>query len=305
MSKKEGRAIMKVQFKGIKWINNTPLFLLYDIENKKNFYEKIKRNIYLTKYDKKYCVGYYDLLKHDYFGCDLIHDVEKSKSQCSLCKNVTGFNMCLGCTGHNCLSNNKNAKEFCNQEHIVYIAMFGNDRLKVGTAASYRKYERIQDQGAIASMFIAKTSNGKIARLIEHTISKMGYTLLVNSSYKIKNLLINKDTVEIKKIFLNEYKNISDNLSVELKKYLIKPEINYMKKINEINRVCLKDLNCQINLFGEETNDFNYEIISNPDKIEGEILNVIGQILIIRNKDNIFAIDTKKLVGYMIDIKIK
>ena len=46
----------------------------------------------------------------------------------------------------------------------MYLAYFANDKLKVGTAASYRRYERLLEQGALYSIFLAKVPNGRLAR---------------------------------------------------------------------------------------------------------------------------------------------
>ena len=69
----------------------------------------------------------------------------------------------------------------------MYLAYFSNDKLKVGTASSYRRYERLLEQGALYSIFLAKVPNGRLARRIESEVSRLGVTTRVNASYKIKN----------------------------------------------------------------------------------------------------------------------
>ena len=293
---------MRVQFKGIKWINNIPNFLLYDYNNKKMIYKRVEGNVNIINTNIKKCNGYYDLLKREYVACNSINkDFEKAFHQCEDCRKLSCFDKCIGCDGLECRTSNEISRKFCNQKHIVYIALFGNDRLKVGTAADYRKYSRILDQGAVASVFIAETPTGKIARLIEHKIGKLGYTLQVQSNYKINNLVIPKNKIEIKELLENECKKIEKQLPFELTKYFIKPEINYCEHINEKNKDLLIKESPQLSLFDE--NDFveNYTINLDYNKIYGNIVNVVGSILVIDSENNIFLYDLKRIEGYIID----
>ena len=112
--------------------------------------------IKIKKGQKKCCKGYYDLIKRRSIPCRLYEDLTKSEySQCKNCELNSGFKLCLGCNGSMCKTRNNIAKQFCNQEHYVYLAYFANDKFKVGTTASYRKYERLLEQGAIYSIFLA------------------------------------------------------------------------------------------------------------------------------------------------------
>lgn len=288
---------MLKQFKGIKWINNVPRLLLYNLETKQMELKNINNNISIKKTNQKICNGYYDLLKREYKKCNNLCENEKT---CDECKKLSGFGNCLGCDGMSCKANNDIALKFCNQPHVIYIALFGNNKFKVGTAAEYRKYERILEQGAIASMFIAKTPTGKLARLIEHKIGTFGPTLQVNSNYKIQNLVIEKDKYEIKNILEKEYNEIKNLLPDILKQYLINPKINYCEKINDINKKILLKDSSQLSLFDEEK-EKNYEYILEPNDIEGEIINIVGTMLILK-KEKITIYDTKKLEGWIVDI---
>lgn len=293
---------MKRQFKGIKWIKNEPYFLLFDTDKKKMEIKKSIGYIKIKITDERKCNGYYDLLARKYKPCIKI-DVEISEThQCDYCKNQSGFYECLRCDGKMCISKNPIAKEFCNQKHVVYIALFGNEKFKVGTAAEYRKYARIEEQGAIASMFIAMTSTGKIARFIESYISTLGFTLQVNSNFKINNLIIEKDKSQINEILKNKYNEIKKKMPEPLKKYLIEPEINYFENINEINkRILMKEETTQLSLFNDEKIIKTYDICLKPTLIIGTIKNVVGTIVIVENQ-GIHVYDTKKIEGYIVEI---
>lgn len=296
------------QFKGLKWINNVPHFLLFDFNNNKLEIKKINNKINMTKTKNRKCNGYYDLLERKYKVCpNYFDEISNEIKQCSTCHKLSGFYNCLGCDGSLCRADNEIAQKFCNQKHIVYIALFGDYKLKVGIAAEYRKFSRILEQGAIVSMFIAETPNGKIARFLEHLIAKRGYTLQVQINYKIKNLIIDKNRKEIESFLLEQYYIIKNEIPSTLRKYLIYPKINYCEKINEINKKIFKPKNSQISIFKDQREERTYNIDYNlqVDKICGKILNIVGTILIVKTSNNqIIAYDTKCFEGFIVNLDI-
>ncbi len=294
------------QFKGIKWINNMPHFILYNYENNSIEYKKVQGIIDIKKGKQRKCNGYYDLVTHRYIACPNFNSSESDNvKQCETCLNITGFNECLGCDGKYCRTVNSIAKKFCTQKHVVYIALFGNNKFKVGTAAEYRKYTRILEQGAIASMFIAETLDGKQARLIEHSISKLGYVLQVNSAFKMKNLIIDMDRTEIENILKEHYNNIMNGIPDVLKKYLISPEINYCEKMNRMNKRIFVPKKMQLSLLDNKVqNTYNINYFLNYDSICGRIVNVIGTFLVIKSNNDFLVYDTKELDGYIVNIKL-
>lgn len=185
----------------------------------------------------------------------------------------------------------------------MYIALFGNNNYKVGTTAEYRKFSRILEQGAIASIFIAKTKNGKIARLIEHTISTYGFTLQVTANYKINNLIIDKTKEEILEAMIKKYNFIKENLPKLLSKYLIPYEFNYYEDINNKNKLLFLSQYQQISMFDDKTdNKYNITYKSNYNSICGTIVNVVGSIIVIRENNKNIAYDLKKIEGFVIEL---
>ena len=298
--------VMLRQFKGIKWINNIPNFVLYDYKNNFIEYKIVKGIISIKKEGLKKCNGYYDLATHKYIACPNFNNSKSDNvKQCETCLNITGFNECLGCDGKYCRTTNSIAKKFCTQKHVVYIALFGNNKFKVGTAAEYRKYIRILEQGAIASMFVAKTPDGKQARLIEHSISKLGYVLQVNSTFKMKNLIIDMERTEIENILKEHYNHIINGIPTAFKKCFIFPEINYCEKMNKINKSIFSPKEMQLSLLDNKVqNTYNINYFLNYDSICGRIANVVGTFLVVKSKNTFLVFDTKELEGYIVNIEL-
>ena len=187
----------------------------------------------------------------------------------------------------------------------MYLAYFANDKLKVGTAASYRRYERLLEQGALYSIFIAKVPNGRSARKIESEVSRLGVTTRVNSSYKIKNFVIDRSQEEIEQMLLNEYKTILQKISVESKEYIIIPEYNNFTKISERVRKNLIEESRQLNLFGgmEEPGHKEYDKISKPEKVEGNIKVVVGSLMLLEKNNKYSVVNMKSLEGWTVNFR--
>lgn len=263
-------------------------------------------NIEIKKTMKKHCKGYYDLLKREIVPCQSFTDLTGSEYyQCKACQAKSGFDLCLGCNGNICQTYSNTAREFCHEEHHVYLAYFANDKLKVGTAASYRRYERLLEQGAIYSIFLAQTPNGRIARQLESRISNLGISSRVNSSYKMNNFIIDREQEEIDKMLIKEYEYILQRIDEKCRKYLIKPEYNNFTNISDKVKQNLLEESRQLNLFGdmEKPEQKEYEKVSKPEYISGEIMATVGSLILLMNDNRYSVINMKSLEGWIVDFK--
>lgn len=294
------------QFLGVKWADNIPKLVFYDNIEKKYSSNECKGNIEIKKTPKRICKGYYDLTKEEMVPCECFKELtDTSYSQCLDCQSKSGFELCLGCTGDYCRNTNRKAKEFCIQDHYVYLAYFANDKLKVGTAAGYRKTERLLEQGALFSLFIAKVPTGQLARVIENKVSQLGITTRVNISYKMSNFIIDRDVTEIKKMLLNEYDVISRSVGSLCKQYLIDPIFNDFSEISNIIRCRLLEESQQLDLFGGMSGPEHkdYRIVAKPELINGNIAAVVGSLILLENQSGFSVLNMKYLEGWMVELK--
>ena len=160
---------MKKYFIGLDWIDEyTPLLHLKDYITKSDERVYIPEEFVIRRLDKNICIGTINPYTNEYVSCD--NFVEENQKQCSKCKYMFDFYKCVRCHGQKCYAENSNVLKYCNMPHYVYLAYFPNNKIKVGTASETKKYIRLLEQGALYSIFIAKTPNGKIARQIEKNI---------------------------------------------------------------------------------------------------------------------------------------
>ncbi|MCL2369124.1 MAG: DUF2797 domain-containing protein [Alphaproteobacteria bacterium] len=289
-----------IQFLGIKWANGTPKFMLANDDGL--YFDNIPDilNISITKTKK--CSGYYDLEKREYKSCPNKVDMTESDfAQCKQCRDANGFGLCLGCNGGICRADNKHGLAFCNQPHIVYLALFPNDKFKVGTATEYRSLTRMYEQGAICSVFFAKAPNGRIARQIEQAASELDISKNMNSSYKMKNLIFDSDLQNIQQQLMQKLNKVRYRLS-EFSEYFIEPEYNVFSEIyNKIyNNLTEKQT---ADLFGESKITIKpYDVLTDVSEITGNLKSVMGELLLTEKNGTIKVINAKPLIGFVINM---
>lgn len=294
---------MKKYFIGLCWNEEyKPFFHLKDYKSGLDEFVNIPRELLFELINQKICVGTINPYTREYISCNNI--VEGNNSQCNHCKYMFDFYKCVRCHGEDCYVKNKDVLKYCNTSHYVYLAYFPNKKIKVGTASEIKKYNRLLEQGAIFSIFIAKTPTGKIARQIEKNIIDNGISGAVTTTYKMKNMIFDNDETLIKKELIEKYKDILKLLSEDNKKYLIEPEFNSFSEIRDKIDNNMLSSNMQVNLFDEESQQIKPYIIKKEfNRISGTYLFCIGKVLAIENNGIIELIDTKKLEGYLFEFK--
>jgi len=282
----------------IKWENEQPLYELYNRTKGEIVYKKALGKFSIHVKSIRHCIGSYELGTHKYIPCknDIII---KEKKTCKECEKYNGFEYCVSCHGEKCVTFNKDAIEYCNHKHFVYLAYFPDQIIKVGTAHELRKEERLIEQGALYRILIAKTPTGKLARLIENKISKLGYKSSVTSKYKIQNLYFSRSEYEIHELLNTAYEHIKQNLEVEFNDYFIKPYI-YNKNsqiVESLNRTLRETEQLQLTLIDDIFKP-QYNIVSNISNKNVEIVAFVGSISLFKDEiNNYYAYDFKELYG--------
>ena len=293
---------MKKYFIELCWNQFVPYIHLKDLKTKSDELFYIPNEFNVEKINQKICIGTLNRFTREYITCDNI--IEENQIQCNKCKYLFDFYKCVRCHGGECYVKNEDVLKYCNTTHYVYLAYFPNGKIKVGTASEVKKYNRLLEQGALFSMFIAQTPTGKIARQIEKNIIDSGISGAVTTSYKMKNIIFKEDLVVIQKNLIEKYKEVLGSVSAENKQYLIKPEFNDFSEIKEKidNNMLLDD--SQFNLFSEKFKKVkSYTIKKDFDKIFGNYLFAVGKILALENNGVIELVDTKKMEGCLYEFK--
>lgn len=221
---------MRKYFMGVKWTDaHHPCMHIKDYITGNDENIDIPYFFDMEKQEVKICSGTINPLSREFFPCNKI--IDKKQSQCYSCMHKYDFYHCVICHGDKCMSENKEVIDYCHTPHYVYLAYFSKNKIKVGTASEIRKYDRLLEQGAIFSFFIAKTPTGKIARQIEKNIIDSGITGAVSTTFKMKNLIFFENIEEIRENLIKTWQTAVKFIEERNIKYLIKPEFNYFEDI--------------------------------------------------------------------------
>lgn len=295
-----------VQIIALIWRDGEPKLLINDYAHNGLVELTFGSYLKIEKQSQKICRGYYDLEKNIYVKCEKCIEIRNNKYLCCReCEVKEAFGMCKRCKGEQCNTIQKKAINYCNQPHYVYLAYFEFGIIKVGTAAEERRWERILEQGALYSIFIAKTPTGKIARQIEFLVSQMGVVTKVGKSQKMKHLIFISNKESILYMLNKKYDEIIKKIPLYLKQYFIQPQINDFVFLSEdIKKYFLKD-SYQLSLFENEKADqySNYRI-NNLNSIEGEYIGIIGTVVVTKNKTETVITDIKNFYGWNVVLEI-
>ena len=292
----------------IDWSNSIPQFVLGN-----SFNSSIQKLNAIGKYSinvgtKKYCIGNKDVITHQYLGCPVRAELHDNAKKCPDCERHDYLKYCVRCTGRRCFANRKDVLDRCNQEHFVYLTYFPNDIIKVGVAHSRRKYTRLYEQGAVFSYIIASCPSGEAARKLEDHIRKMGFKDRVTSSYKIHNIAsFNEDNAEQKlQAAYQQIVNNSELNEFEKSAIISPPERVTRLEIIELLNGFMPGAPQQLSLWDIikiEEEKSSVEIMETIDGFQGELVQFIGTIGIIKENKTYKLFDFKPIIGKEFEIK--
>jgi len=221
---------------------------------------------------KKLCIGTYDILTQESCPCPGKALIGLSnKSNCDNCYKKTGFNPAFCGKGPNYIS--KKQEQYNAMPHYVYLAHFGQNTIKVGTAYHKRLIGRLTEQGARAALIVKKCKNAYEAYTLEQDICKRsGITDRIYTSRKITLLRSKFDSESAQKELL---------------------ACNDLKDHND-----LLDLNTYYFLTKEHAIPNNFtEMTTLGSEIECKIKAMVGKALILEYNGNYKLISVDKLMG--------
>lgn len=258
-----------------------PYLLLDNLENKKReklYFDELVCSI--QRIQKRFCVGRYDLLTFKTFQCPNIKplDITHKGNYCSECSAYTGFNPAF----YNTNKISPQQKKYNELPHIVYLSYFAPGKIKVGIASKRRMALRLLEQGARAAVILKEYSDAYQARALEK--------------------------------YLHDVINISDNFRSADKLKFISENIYKFDDalcslMDLINRIGINPVRDIMNLdtyyfYGKNYNitHINIPVGENADIICGKCIGLIGDAMIVQQKNEYFAIPIKKYVSYLVNI---
>lgn len=272
-------------FTGLYWSNDTPHMSFFD-KDEHEVNHDIKSGVYISIKitGQRYCIGYYDVDTEKRTPCES-HEAmnDRDSSQCYNCwqHDVGSF---IAKTG---IVRTAQDAEFLQQDHVVYLALFGRySTPKVGVARQQRYSDRIHEQGAWAAIEILQT-DGNEARAVEKQIStKMHLHETMSIEKKLVQVSDRLEVETARATFTRVVKDIQHSLpslAVEAGQFIFaRPDFAITEHIlgDSIHLIKSIDRDCRLN---------------------GQIVGVLGKVALIFCVDKLYALNTKLLEGYEIE----
>ncbi|MCF7905677.1 DUF2797 domain-containing protein [Candidatus Gracilibacteria bacterium] len=220
----------------------------------------------------------------------------EGKAKCDLCKMRERNFIFTAFDGFDRSNVNESDLEKISRPHIVYLALFDTNIVKVGVSRLERKELRQLEQGAHFTLFIAETPDGITARQIETLFRKSGIADKVKVSQK-RDFICPEITPEegvsfLRKILGQHQQSLSEH--EYLKKFLLKDPTF----ANWENQYALKKIQ-------ENPKGFHSIELKAGESVSGTIISMKGPFLILETAEELLSISTKDLLGREIDFSSK
>jgi len=181
--------------------------------------------------------------------------------------------------------------------HFVYLALFEKSLVKVGVSKAERQELRQIEQGSHATLFIAQTPNGILARQIETTIRKSGLADKIQSGQK-KNFLLPEISLSESEVVLREVLEkhiLALDSFPDLKPHLLEaPLFQGWDAFYQIEGVRDRSDKSLINLK-----------LALSESVSGTLVARKGSFVVIETPEEFISINAKDLVGKEIEFDHK
>ena len=282
--------IIDIKFKKVnESLNFLPTLVIGQTGDKDNFIDI--KEISLTDYsfglklsEIKYCIGYPGA--ENYVKCKFNNKLEKgTETRCGYCESQFGFRKAffLG------EATNEMMQNYLTTDHLVYLAYFNNDIVKVGTCVESRMHLRQIEQDALFYTFVARVRGSEVQSLEKFISQKLNITENIKSSTKFKNLSFKINTERAKQVLENK---------VEALKNLV---IDTEFANNVFDKIDFYDLTQNSAIFYPDEkiniiNNFNDELA-----LVGKFKGLRANFLFFENNEKLMCIDKRILIGRLIE----
>ncbi len=225
----------------------------------------------------KWCAGFHD-------GTALARCPDAAPATrgttCDACLARDAFRPCLTCDGFRCPRLSPAMQGYCRQRHHLYLACFGEDDLKVGTASDPRRDQRVIEQGPLAAARVAEAEGPRI-RQMESILARAGFSETVRRARKTALLAGAMTEEEAERRVTDGARRLAEVLPPEYHPLLHPPRL-----------VAQPDLARQ-----SRSLPVHPLAIEDGVVVEGEVAGAVGHTVFLRDADGTFALDLGALKG--------
>ncbi len=217
------------------------------------------------------------------------------QKKCELCKKAEDYFPCQLCNGFNCSRLCEGFENcICNTEHMLYLALFDKNLVKVGVSGTTRGKTRQFEQGSHFTRVFAKGMSGKMARRMETTIAKLGFPDKVPAAKK-KNILFPDISVTAGQKILEEKFEIAKDqiisLMPEMKKYILEDSQENFWDMRDFYKNFPEEVQKKFPL------PVHVLSLAESESVAGDLVMVKGPFLVLNTGTELAVLLSKDFVG--------
>lgn len=251
-------------------------------------------NLFSNNFQKIELTNYkFSFLKHEYKFCIGFYDEKSGRMLCPNKKIIDKkYDRCFECESRNQLKNvlfhgheptHQKLKDYFGAPHLIYLAYFYPDIIKVGTVNSKRGATRLIEQDAQAFAFFARAENANAAWEYEKYLAlNFDLKFSVKSSQKFTYINRKPDLIKVRKI--------------------LKSKINViLKNADLIDGITFEFEGVQS--FADDDIIFYPEFVPalvKSSKFTGTFKGLRGDFMILEQNEQLYAYSKKDLIGYIV-----
>jgi hypothetical protein len=218
------------------------------------------------------------------------------KSKCDYCRAIEGNFVYTAFDGFDQSELGAGDLDKISDTHVIYLAFFAENLIKVGVSKNSRKNLRQIEQGSLATLFVAETPDGIAARQIETILRQSGLADKIQIAQKKKVFLSDLSAEEIAKFMNKKFEQHLPALDAHehLREFILKtPEFVSWEKTYNFAKI------------RHGSKPFHHIDLNEEEWVSGTIISIRGPFITIETEDEKIAICAKKLCGLEIDFESK
>jgi hypothetical protein len=230
--------------------------------------------------NQRFCIGWSDMTEGKRYTCPDANLIGNAYEQCAACQQRTGFNPAF----YNAKTVSSQQEARNTKPHILYLAYFSNNTIKVGISYAARGNSRLLEQGARHALILDTFPSAHIARSYEAKIAQMpGISETVQLRKKITLLGHENDTGSATNTLLELRAKHEHDLRVTFARNHVQSfDTHYFPTIQP-------DLHSPYDC-------------SDQHVISGKTIGMLGSLLFCQQEDTSLFLPLKKYIGYKVNL---
>ena len=223
----------------------------------------------------RYCTGHHD--GHQWRACPGGNRATRG-TRCVTCFQRDAFRPCMTCDGLRCPRLSRTMQQYCQGDHHLYLACFGDDTVKVGTASHRRREQRIIEQGPLAAARVARAPGPRIKQM-EALLVGSGFTETMRRARKTVLMRGSMSAQEARELVADSATSLEAILPSDYHEHLHPPVFVDPPALAVRSRALA----------------INELRVEDDRVVEGEVVGAIGHLLFVQDGDGCFAVDLGEL----------